>query len=108
MDIIQIIWFLIPAVILLFGLYSYLEKLGKSVKKQNPKDFFKSGIFALIVAIVTFIIDKFFLVQVTSYLPSLIPLLFYRLILFPLVMYVLAMFIGGSKPASLQKKNNRP
>ena len=106
MDVIRFIWLCIPGIYYIIALWGWLEKKGRSVKKQNPGDFLKQGTFILISVGLTFLIDIYVLADLVALLPNIMPLLFYRLVLLPVVLFLVASMTGGSKPASL-KKNKR-
>lgn len=106
MDIIQIIWLLIPALYYTIALWGFLEKRGRSVKKQNPGDFFKQGTFILIAVGLTFIIDLYLIEDIATILPSIMPLLLLRIILLPFVLLLVAKLTGGSKAHSIKGKGN--
>jgi len=108
MDILYPIWFLLPLIYLLIGLWTWLEKKGRAIKKQNPGDFFKQGFFITLVVIVCILIDQYLLEDLAAFLPAWIPLLLYRLLLLPLMLYIAALTLGGTKPKYIIGKNRKP
>ena len=107
MDFIQFIWLSIPALYYLISLWGWLEKKGRSVKKQNPGDFLKQGTFILLSVGIAFVLDIYLLEDLVALLPDLMPLLFYRILLLPVVLFLVASATGGSTPHSLKKKDAR-
>jgi hypothetical protein len=103
MDIIQFIWVSIPALYFLLALWGWLEKKGRSVKKQNPGDFLKQGTFIFVAVGLAILIDTFWLADIVSVLPAIMPLLFYRIILLPILLFLCAKIFGGSKPHSIKR-----
>lgn len=106
MDLIQFLWLCIPTLYFLIALWSWLEKKGRSVKKQNPGDFFKQGSFIVVAVAAAFVIDIYFLESIVDLLPNLMPLLFYRIVLLPITLFLSSLLIGGSKTQSLKKKTH--
>ncbi len=97
--VLYVIWFGIPALLFVLSFWAKLEQLGKSHRKQNPGDFFRQGIFMLAVALVCFAIDYYWLEDlVDNFAPEVTPLLFYEIIIYPLVAVLGAQIVGGSKP----------
>jgi hypothetical protein len=100
---VYIIWFGLPALFFSLSLWSKLEQLGKSHKKQNPGDFFRQGVFLLVCALICLVLDRYVLEWfVENIAPEATPLGFYQLIIFPLVMVIGAKFAGGSKPILIE------
>ena len=99
-----IIWFGIPALFLLLALWAKLEELSGKSKKENPGDFFKQGLFVLACAFATLLLDIYALPGIAeNMMPSWIPLLFLRIILFPLVLYVGALAVGPTKQIRIER-----
>lgn len=105
MDIVQIIWLCIPALYFIIALWGWLEKKGRSVKKQNPGDFLKQGTFVFVAVGLALLIDAYWLSDIVASLPDIMPLLFYRIILLPVLLLICAKLIGGSKPHSIKRGN---
>ncbi|MCB0352920.1 MAG: hypothetical protein KDD64_05320 [Bdellovibrionales bacterium] len=103
------IWGLIPLVYFLLVLWSRLEqsthvRKGKKASRESS-DLFRQAIFVSACALVTFLVDYFFVDQglVEDILPEFVPLGFIKLILFPIVLMVLGKIVGGSKPIRIEK-----
>lgn len=99
-----IIWFGIPLFFFLMGLWSQLEEWGNKTRREKPADFFKQGLFVLAAAVICLLLDQYVLSGISEdVLPWWFPLLFIQIILFPLVLYALALAVGPSKPIRIEK-----
>ena len=108
-----ILWFLLPTAFFLLALFAKLEQMGGSVKKQNPIDFLRQGMFVLGAVIIAVIIDRYFLEDlVTNYAPDYMPLGLFQVLLLPAVLVVgsymigpsKAIMVGAPKPKTTKKK----
>ena len=103
------IWGLIPLIYFLLVLFSRLEQsshVSKGKKRsREASDLFRQALFVTACALVTFLIDYFFVDQgmLEDLLPEFVPLGFIKLILFPIVLMVLGKLVGGSKPIRIEK-----
>ncbi len=99
-----IIWFGMPVFFFLIGLWAQLEEWGKKSRKEKPGDFFRQGLFVLAAAVLCLLLDQYVLSEITEEdLPWWIPLLFIQIVLFPIVIYLLALIVGPSKPVRIEK-----
>ena len=103
------IWILIPVCYYLLVIFTKFEQttLKKKGKKpsQEPGDLIKQAYFLTACTIVTLILDYTLVDQgfLEPLLPSFIPLGFIKLLLYPIVLFVGGMFVGGSKPIRIEK-----
>ena len=106
-----IIWTLIPLGFLLAALWAKLESMGSSASQKRAKeavDLFKNFLFLAACCGITFLIDINFSKQIVEPLmPSFVPLGMFRVLLLPIVLYIGALLLGGSKPIRI-KKSPRP
>jgi hypothetical protein len=101
------IWFLVPAVFFLMALWSGLEKISKSSRPQDPKLLFKQGLFTLLCVVLAILIDHYLLRQeLADMIPEWLPLLIIELFLLPLILWIMALLIGGSKEIEITKAPN--
>lgn len=101
-----IVWFLIPVGFFFLGLWSLMEKLGGSPKKQVPSDYFIPGVFTLVIAFVALIVDQYFLQGIAEgALAGALPLEFLQIVLWPLLLAFGAMLLGPSKEIMIGKKS---
>jgi hypothetical protein len=92
------IWLGSALLYLLMALWAKLEQISNKQKHQNPGDFYSQGIFLAVCAALTIAIDHFFLQSlVANMAPEWLPLWFFRLLLFPAVIYLAAITFGPSK-----------
>lgn len=98
------IWFGIPVLFILLALWAKLEQMSGKSRRENPGDFFKQGLFVLGCAGVSLLVDLYLLPRLDEgILPSWLPLLFFRIILFPAVLYIAALIIGPTKDIRIDK-----
>lgn len=99
-----IIWFLLPAGMLLVALWAKLEQIGKKDAREHALDYIKSAIFLFVSALIAVAIDTYMLEDLVSALsPDFIPLSFYQLMLLPLILVIGAKLVGGSKAISIDR-----
>ncbi|MDZ4787095.1 MAG: hypothetical protein SGJ02_13570 [bacterium] len=91
-------------------LYSQLEKWSGQSPNDDMGYYFKQAIFLAACAFISVIIDKYIFPRISSYLPF-FPLVFYRVILFPLVTLALGKVVGGTAEIKVETnpklKHNR-
>ncbi len=104
MPILYYLWLACPLLYFLIALWGYLERLGKSVRKHDPLNFLKQGLFILFSVGISILIDQYWLKTITDILPPIAPYLFYQIILLPLVFFLLSLAIGGTKPQAIKRK----
>jgi len=98
-----IIWFLIPAFFFLTALWSKLEQLSGSPRRQNPGDFLSQGFFLLACALCSMLIDHYWFAKAQSFaLAAWVPKGVVRVLLFPVVLLLGAYLVGGSKKISIK------
>ncbi len=103
------IWIGLPALLLLMSLWSRLEqetrvRRGKK-RSQEPQDLMKQVRFTSACSIVTYLLDRFILNtgSVEANLPYFLPLPVLRLLLYPAVLFVGAMWLGGTPRPKITK-----
>lgn len=97
------IWFAIPVFFFLAALWSKLEQIGKSPRRQNPGDLLRQGTFMLGCVIVAILLDQYALPEVGDALPSWLPLGVVQVLLLPVVLLIAAKLVGGAKPIKIEK-----
>lgn len=103
MDFLHILWYAIPGIFFLVGLYSFLEKVSGDPRKQDPAIFFKQGFFVLLIVLLCVWLDKKYTVStIAPLLPSGVPILLPRALLLPVLLVIGAKLVGGTKPPSLK------
>lgn len=105
------IWIGFPVLFLLIALWSKLEQktIQKAGKRENkePGDILKQFFFVSGCSLVVFLLDRYLSNSVVApMLPSFIPLPMYRLLLYPVVLYLAAVSVGGSKPIRITKSSH--
>ena len=98
-------WLLLPSIQLLLVIYNSLELLsGRKVKALLHDDLRQLGFLALCITF-SFLIDIFFINYIWDLInyPLLLigvefPLIVMRIMTFPMVLFLLAKIIGGTKP----------
>lgn len=75
---------------------------GKQASKE-PADLLRQAFFVSGCSLVTFLIDYLFSESVSELLPSFIPIEFVQLMILPVVLYIAALTVGGSKPIRIKK-----
>ena len=104
---IYIVWILIPLSYLLFTIWAWLEKVGGSVKKHNPGDALQQTIFLAACVGVAVLIEQYWLSDLCNALfPDVIPLLFYQIMLLPVILLIGSKVVGGTKPVIITKAPN--
>lgn len=98
-----IVWCLIPLLLFLMALWSYLEKIGGKKKQERPGDLFKQGLFTSFCVLISIAIDTYLLPYlVDSILTEYVPYGVYQVILFPLVLFLAAKVIGPTKDIKIK------
>ncbi len=101
--VLYILWFTLPVIFLIMALWYQLELWSGHGKKGDARTYLKQGLFVLVCAIVSVIIEQNFLEDlVNSLLDPLISLQLAQIILFPIVLFIAATITGGSRPVQLQ------
>lgn len=106
MDWLHIVFLIFPLIYLLIALWSYLERMGDKLKNKG-KDaglFLKQGVFLLIGAIITILIDVKIYPDLLPSLP--LPPLMVRVLTFLVILFVMSKLVGGTEAKSL--KLNKP
>ena len=92
------IWALFPAFYFISIIYVKLERLSGRTTRDDLGDFFRQGFFTLLCVIVSILVDRYILKDlIQGTIGDLIPLGFFRIILFPVVLIGLGKVIGPSK-----------
>ncbi len=103
-NVIYAIWGLIPLILLLMALWSYLEKVSGKKRQERPGDLFRQALFTALCVLVSIGIDLYFLpMLVDSILTDYIPYGVYQIILFPAVLFIAAKLIGPTKDITINK-----
>ena len=102
-----IIWILVPLAFYLLALWSRLEqstqiKKGKKRSKEAG-DLLKQAYFVTGCSVATFLLDAYMIPKIESMIPPSIPIEFVKLILYPIVLLVAGILVGGSDPVRIQK-----
>jgi len=102
-----IIWLLVPLIFFLLALWSKLEQgtkasKGKKVNKE-PGDLFRQAIFVSGCSVITFLVDYLLTEKIAEILPAMVPIAFFQLMLLPIILYLGAITVGGSKPIRIKK-----
>ena len=97
------IWCLFPLFFIGLIIWAKLEKLSNQHNRDDIGDYFRQAWFLIVCVALSIIIDRKFLADLVKYFPVDIPLLYYRLILFPLVMFIMGKIFGGSKKIEVEK-----
>ena len=105
-----VVWFLIPLAFFTVALWAKLEQIAKSPRRQNPGDFFRQGVFLLLCAILSVLIDHFLLWRLDGTpLADWLPLYVFQLLLLPAVWLVCACLFGGSQQIGIKDPaKNKP
>lgn len=101
-------WFLFPLFYFLIALWAKLESVGNKHKREDAGDYVRQGTLVLVVAVVCVVIDQYFLRALVDstfgvILPFDVPFGFFRIVLFPLVLILLAKVLGPSREISISK-----
>jgi hypothetical protein len=101
-----VIWVLLALLFFALALWSKLEQVSSKTQKhgRQAKDFFRQGVFVSFCVVIAFVFD-IYLVDSTfePLLPEFIPIDFIRVILLPVILYIGAMAVGGSKAEHIKK-----
>jgi len=98
------VWFLFPGFYLIAMIYCKLEQVSGKRIRHNLKDYVHHMFFLLACALISILLDQYALADIAqSIYPDLIPLGFYRIILFPVVLLLGAKLLGGSKEIRIKK-----
>jgi len=102
------IWFLLPLFFFTLALWAWLERLSKSPKRQNPKDFMRQGTFLLGSAVLALLINEYVLQEgAADLLPNWLPLTFVQIMLLPIILLLGAKMFGGTTPISIQRPGSK-
>ena len=106
---IYIVWFAIPLFFFGVTLWAGLEQAtAKKQQRQNTGDFFRQGSFVLGCVLLAVIIDQYWLVQlVETIAPAWLPLLFFQVILLPVILYIGALIVGPSREIRIGYKSKK-
>lgn len=105
---VYICWFLLPLTFFGLATYAKLEQLGGSVRRQNPKELFQQGFFVLGCVLVCCVIDRYLLKDLAdSFMPDLIPLGFYQIILLPVILLIGAKLVGPTRDILISRKSGQ-
>lgn len=104
-NILYIIWFSLPIIMLLIALWAKLEQFGKNKEaKEHAIDYVKNALFLFVCALLAVAIDSYFLEDLVAFIsPDFIPLEFYQLMLLPMILVICAKLFGGSKGISIER-----
>lgn len=104
-----IIWFALPTLLFVMALWSKLEQMSGSPKKQDPIQFFKQALFLLACVLLAVTIDTFFLKDLWAMVsPEFITLGFWQVMLLPVILIIGAKLIGGSKVIRISSARRSP
>lgn len=104
---IYIVWFAIPLFFFGITLWAGLEQAtAKKKQRENTGDFFRQGLFVLGCVLVAVMIDQYWLAQlVETTAPDWLPLLFFQVVLLPIVLYLGALIVGPSREIRIGYKS---
>lgn len=104
-QVLHVIWFLIAGFFFLLALWSWLEKVSGKKRQERPGDFVRQGVFVLVCALVSLMIDKYMLKGFIESIPFVadFPLGMYQVLLFPCVLFIAARVIGPTKDIMIGK-----
>lgn len=98
------IWALIPLLLFLMALWSYLEKTAGKKKQERPGDLFRQAIFTTVCCLASIALDQYCLpIVLTDIFTEYLPYGVYQVILYPAVLFVGAKIIGPSKAIMISK-----
>lgn len=102
--VIYFLWALIPLFFLLSLLWAYLERAAGQTLTIRLDDYWKQAGFTSLSWGIYVLID-IFVVQgsLYSFIEGIMPVLLFKLLLFPLVLLVLGTLVGGSKEIQIAK-----
>lgn len=104
LTLLYVIWFLIPLFFFSIALWSTLESAGGKHKRENPGDFFRQGVFALVCVLISVAIDQTVLEGlVGTFSPDFIPLGVYQVLLLPFILYLAARILGPTQDIRIKK-----
>lgn len=99
-----ILWFLVPLFLFILSAWNKLEQIGNKNDKGQPGFLFKQGLFTLICAFVSLLVDQHLLENLHNTIGiEWVPLGFLQIILFPIVLYIGALLLGPSKTIKITK-----
>lgn len=104
--ILYVLWWLCPISFFGFALWSKLEQMSHKGAKpaERVAPYLRQAVFLTAAAGISTIIDKYFLEELlTPILPDFFPFELAQIVLFPLVLWLLAMLVGGTKPVKIEK-----
>ncbi|MCB0339586.1 MAG: hypothetical protein KDD53_08280 [Bdellovibrionales bacterium] len=85
-------------------LWSKTENLSGKSRREDTGDYMRQGFFVLFSSIAAFVIDQQFLENIVSSLfGDMLPLMLFRIILFPVVLLVGAKILGPSRSKQIKK-----
>lgn len=103
-------WILAPTIFLLMILWAVLEKWSGKNARDDLGDYYRQVLFLSGCVVVSIILDRKVIESVAAFVNSILsnldfemPILFFRLVLFPIVVVVAGQFIGGSKKVKVEK-----
>lgn len=103
------IWFGVPTVFMVMALFSQLEIWSGKAHRGEAGSSFRQGLFVLLCSFSSFFIDQYFLEDlVTTFLDPFVPLILAQIILFPIILFLAAKLVGGTKPLQIQSKKAQP
>ncbi len=101
--IIYTVWCLFPIFFILVALWGFLEKFSDKSSRDDISDYLKQALFLTICVAVSVFIDRKAIASIAEIVPLEIPILYYRIILFPFVMFILGKLTGGSIKIEVEK-----
>ncbi len=103
-------WIFAPTIFLLMILWSILEKWSGKQVRDNLGDYYRQVAFLSTCVVISVLLDLYAVARVASFINTILsnldlemPILFFRLVLFPLVVVVAGYFVGGSKEIETKK-----
>lgn len=92
------IWIAFPVFFFTLALWHKLEVIGGKGRNEEVRDFLSQGVFVSFCVVLAYLVDKFALESIVSFVPpDLIPLNFFRVILLPFIFLLGAKVVGPSK-----------
>lgn len=98
------IWLLFPLFYFGLALYAKLERISGTTHRSDIKDNVRQGFFVLICVVIAYFADRSALQYIaTNVFMDMLPLGFFRVMIFPVILYLMAMIVGPSKEIKITK-----
>ena len=104
--VLQVIWWLFPVSFILLALWAKLEKISHKGNKgtEDIASYLRQAVFLTVCAGVTTLVDLYILEpEIKPLLPEIVPFELCQIVLFPFILWIVAMITGGTKPIKIEK-----